>query len=238
MMYKVSVIVPVYNAEKYLNRCLESILRQKGHFDYEIVVVNDGSTDNSLKILNSYQEKYKGRIILIDQPNKGVSETRRIGFSKSNGELITFVDSDDYLSPNFLDSAINTLNDTQTNLVCVRTVYHPDFPIIKNIFLLSRHRPRSICISKNKELLPTINCVVTSKIWKREYVELDDSGLRIMEDVAVNYTNYVQANAISFDNNSFYHYAPNGSGLVATEILAFGYNAIKNSYLALKALKK
>ena len=92
--YKISVIVPVYNVEKYLNRCLDSIINQTLK-DIEIICVNDGSTDNSLSILKEYASKDK-RIKVIDKENDGLGYTRKVGLDNAAGEYILFCDSDDY----------------------------------------------------------------------------------------------------------------------------------------------
>ena len=93
--YKVSVIVPVYNVEQYLSDCLESICRQtlKG---IEIIVVNDGSTDNSLSIIESFQQKYSN-MKLINKKNGGLSSARNAGIDMAVGEYLFFVDSDDFI---------------------------------------------------------------------------------------------------------------------------------------------
>lgn len=92
---KVSIIVPVYNVEKYLAKCLDSLVNQTLK-DIEIICINDGSTDNSLEILNTYAQK-DSRITIIDKKNEGVSAARNTGLNISKGEYIMFVDSDDYL---------------------------------------------------------------------------------------------------------------------------------------------
>ena len=98
--YKVSVIVPVYNVEQYLSDCLESICRQtlKG---IEIIVVNDGSTDNSLSIIKSFQQKYSN-IKLINKKNGGLSSARNAGIDMAVGEYLFFVDSDDFITPDYV----------------------------------------------------------------------------------------------------------------------------------------
>lgn len=94
-MPKLSVIIPVHNTEKYLKKCLDSIINQT-HTDIEIICINDGSTDNSLGILEEYATKDK-RIIVISQKNHGQSIARNKGIDMAKGEYIAFVDSDDYL---------------------------------------------------------------------------------------------------------------------------------------------
>lgn len=94
-----SVIVPVYNAEEYLSRCLDSLLNQ-GVEDYEVICVNDGSTDGSLEILNGYAERYPTVMRIINQENGGVSVARNAGLDVARGDVIAFCDADDYLVPN------------------------------------------------------------------------------------------------------------------------------------------
>lgn len=92
---RVSIIVPVYNVEKYLVRCIESLINQTFK-NIEIILINDGSTDNSLNIINEYRKKDK-RIKLINNKNNGVSYSRNIGIKQSTGDYIMFVDSDDWI---------------------------------------------------------------------------------------------------------------------------------------------
>ena len=93
IMDKISIIVPVYNAQKYLKKCIDSIINQT-YKNIEILLINDGSKDKSLKICKEYEKK-DSRIIVIDKQNKGVSNTRNVGIKKSTGDYIVFIDSDD-----------------------------------------------------------------------------------------------------------------------------------------------
>ena len=93
---KISVIIPVYNAEIYLNKCLTSIKNQKNFKDLEIIIINDGSTDNSKKIINKFKQENKN-IIVKNLDHKGVSFARNVGIDLATSKYITFVDSDDYL---------------------------------------------------------------------------------------------------------------------------------------------
>ena len=105
-MPEISVIVPVYNVEKWLPKCLDSILGQT-YCDFELILVNDGSKDRSLEICNQYAQ-IDSRIIVIDKDNEGVSATRNIGIRNAHGKYICFVDSDDFVGPNYLSSLVNT----------------------------------------------------------------------------------------------------------------------------------
>lgn len=99
-----SFIVPAYNVESYIDRCIISLCRQNIHKnDYEIIIVNDGSTDNTLLKINSLISKYaENNIVLIDKPNGGLSSARNAGMAVANGEYIWFVDSDDYIEEDCL----------------------------------------------------------------------------------------------------------------------------------------
>ena len=114
-MCKVSVIVPVYNVEKYLERCIESLINQTFD-DIEIIALNNGSTDKSLDILNYYAHKDK-RIRVINNKNIGVSKSRNIGIEEAKGEYIVFVDSDDWIDSNMIYILYDTISDNNCDLV-------------------------------------------------------------------------------------------------------------------------
>ena len=95
-MPQISVIVPVYNTEKYLDKCINSILIQKMQ-DFEIIIVNDGSTDDSESIIKKYKTKYSTQIKFYNKPNGGLSDARNFGVKKATGEYLCFIDSDDYI---------------------------------------------------------------------------------------------------------------------------------------------
>ena len=107
IMVRVSVIVPVYKVERYLDICLDSIINQTFE-DFEIICVNDGSPDNCLNILRQYS-KFDSRIKVFSQKNKGLSAARNTGMKYAKGEYITFVDSDDFLSPVALERMYNNI---------------------------------------------------------------------------------------------------------------------------------
>lgn len=103
MMKQLSIIVPVYNAERWLRRCVDSLLNQNlPREDYEIILVNDGSADGSALICDEYAAAYSGLVRVIHQPNGGVSMARNAGLDTAVGEYVMFVDSDDYIEPNCL----------------------------------------------------------------------------------------------------------------------------------------
>ena len=106
---KLSIIVPVYNLEKYIARTLDSLLHINFSFEYEIITINDGSTDSSGAILNKYSKIYDS-INVVSIPNGGVSNARNIGIKKSKGEYVTFIDGDDTVEPDFFEKAVRELD--------------------------------------------------------------------------------------------------------------------------------
>ncbi len=94
-MKKISVIIPVYNTEKYLKRCFDSVIEQD-YQNLELVIINDGSKDNSELIIKEYKEKYPNLISYYKKENTGVADTRNFGIEKATGDYIMFLDSDDY----------------------------------------------------------------------------------------------------------------------------------------------
>lgn len=109
-----SIIIPVYNAEKYLPRCLDSVFAQDG--TYEVIAINDGSTDSSLSVLQKYASKYSNMKI-INQKNKGVSVARNTGITASKNKYITFIDSDDWAEPNMLSYAKEIIEKDKPDIV-------------------------------------------------------------------------------------------------------------------------
>ena len=103
---KLSIIVPVYNLEDYIAATLDSLLSIHFSSNYEIVVINDGSTDGSESVIRDYQQK-QSRIVLYSIKNQGVSNARNVGISKATGEYITFVDGDDTVEPDFFEKAVH-----------------------------------------------------------------------------------------------------------------------------------
>lgn len=119
-MDKISVIIPIYNASKYLCRCLDSVINQS-YQNLEIICINDGSTDNSGEILNSYSKKDE-RLIIINNKNEGVSKTRNCGIKKATGKYITFVDADDYIEKDEIELMYNAIVSNKVDVVRINYV--------------------------------------------------------------------------------------------------------------------
>lgn len=123
-MDKISIVVAVYNAEKYLKKCIESLLNQT-YDNFEIILVNDSSTDNSLEICNQYSNLHSNVFTFSNERNVGVSATRNRGIDISSGEYICFVDSDDYVEPNYVEKLITCYKKYNTVPIC-GFVYHDE----------------------------------------------------------------------------------------------------------------
>lgn len=112
-----SFIIPVYNCEQYIGYCLDTILNQETKYSYEVICVNDGSKDNSLKVLEEYQRKYPEIMVVVDQPNGGASKARNTGIDNAQGEYLSFVDSDDYVFDNYIEALMNRAKSANADIV-------------------------------------------------------------------------------------------------------------------------
>ena len=115
---KISIIIPVYNTEEYLRECLDSVIEQTLK-DIEIILVDDGSTDNSGKICDEYREK-DTRITVIHQENRGQGKARNEALKISNGEYIGFIDSDDWIDLDFYEKLYNAASEKESEVTVAR----------------------------------------------------------------------------------------------------------------------
>lgn len=173
---KVSVIVTVYNVENYLRKCLDSLVKQKFDENYEIIVVNDGSKDNSQDIINEYKKEYKDKIKSYEKKNGGVSEARNFGMEKAIGDYIAFIDGDDYVSDDYLKKMYEKIIEEKTDVViCDFYKAYDD------------HLEEKIALTKD-ELLFT-NPSVWAKLFKRNLFFANNilfsSGSNYAEDLEV-----------------------------------------------------
>ena len=123
MQPSVSVIIPVYNIEKHLEKCLDSVIGQTLK-DIEIIVVNDGSTDNSLDIITQYARK-DSRIVIVDKPNEGLAYARKSGIEAAHGKYVQHLDGDDFLEPDACELLFKRAEETDADIVIMRFLNHP-----------------------------------------------------------------------------------------------------------------
>ncbi len=122
---KLSIIIPCYNVESYLSKCIDSVINNKLEDKYEIILVNDGSTDNTLDIIKEYEKKYPKVIKVVDQKNRGLSGARNSGIDVAKGEYVTFLDSDDYVDNKMYKELLDKASKGDYDIVTcgVRMVY-------------------------------------------------------------------------------------------------------------------
>ena len=203
-MVRISIIVPVYNGEKHLSECIQSILDQS-FTDIEVIVINDGSTDGSLSLIKRYAQN-DSRIVVINQKNKGVSAARNAGLSKARGDYIMFVDADDYIArKDALELLIDFAKENgNPEVVCFRRVGD------------TRGRKAPSGYSKLNDSIigrmivdETIN-TLWDKLYKKSIIKENSIkfpvGIRMAEDLLFNVQYFREAKTIGFFDEELYYY--------------------------------
>ena len=199
-----SVIVPVYNVEKFLAKCLDSILNQDFD-DYEIIAVNDGSTDSSLEILNEYSKK-TDKIKVINQDNKGLGGARNTGIDVASGDYLVFIDSDDYVDNQML-SQLNSVLSTNSFDILAFECFQVD--INNNIIDFKVDSDDGSLSKISSKLFCTFEPTAWSKIYKRDL--FISSNIRFperlwYEDLATVYRLIPFADKIGYLKKPLYYY--------------------------------
>lgn len=205
-MVTFSIIVPVYNVEKYLEKCINSILNQS-FSDYELILVDDGSTDNSLSICE-YFVALNDKVNVIHQNNGGLSSARNVGLNKASGKYIVFIDSDDFVSLNMLSNCYNILSCDEKidilnfgyrkvtedgNLICNRSYDKPDLTVREALI--------EILMDRN------INSFAWSNIYKRElFKDISFPVNTYFEDKYTTYRIYDRAKKVIVVPEQYYNY--------------------------------
>lgn len=227
----VSIIIPVYNAEKYLCKCLDSVLYQS-YKNLEIICVNDGSIDKSLSILSEYQQQ-DDRITIIDITNHGVSNARNLGLGKAKGEWVMFVDSDDWLEKECIDKLLDF---SASDIIMFPYISeHRDYSKVRRLFdddrafegeTLNKLARRVIGPVEDEIINPAqldSFGTVWGKIYKRKilrnlkFVDLNIIGSS--EDSLFNMYAFKQAQKIYYTNSCCYHYRKTNDNSITA-----GYN--------------
>jgi len=215
IVVKVSVIVPVYNVEKYLERCLDSLVNQTLG-DIEIIVVNDGSPDNSQKIIDKYAKKYK-KVKAYKKENGGLSSARNYGIKHANGEYIAFVDSDDYVEVSMFYDLYNKAKSNNFDVVCCDLDYVDDNG--KYISDGSSKISKDIYSNKDiKNMMLDFYPAAWNKIYKKD---LFNNGIEFkcgvwFEDVEFIYRMIPYINSIGVVREKLYHYVQRDGAITKT----------------------
>ena len=161
-MPKFSVIIPVYNTEQYLKRCLDSVFAQS-YTDFEVICVDDGSTDGSSGVLTGYDDE---RLKVITQSNQGQGEARNRALEAAQGEYIYFLDSDDYIDETLLESALDIFETTDTDLICFNTEVLGD----SENFLYKRAKSYAqLTLAGLLEFTPDIKDTTNVYLWNKVF---------------------------------------------------------------------
>ena len=205
---EISLIIPVYNVEKYLSKALKSVEKQTFK-DFEVIIINDGSTDNSMDIINEFVGRNKN-FIVIDQENRGLSEARNRGICVSRGKYIAFMDSDDYIEENFLEVLYDNAVKHDADIVCCNfNFYYPENEL--KVYMPLTSLPGIYTGSKAlKKLILDISVhhFAWNKLYKR-YLFID-KGVRFydmyFEDIATSPRLFYYAEKVVLLGKALYNY--------------------------------
>ncbi len=208
-MTKISVIIPVYNTEKYLPQCLESIINQTFK-DIEIICINDASKDNSLSVIQEYAKKDNRIKYENFTANKGVSAARNYGINASCGDYIYFIDSDDWIETDYLEIMFKTIEETKSQIVMNRNM----ISFIDNKFYPYSFQQDQLKIQDNtyidteKDICNTF-CGPCCKLYGSNLIK--NYNLRfpegfVYEDLFFHYVTFIYAQKVYFFNGSAYYY--------------------------------
>lgn len=209
---KISIIIPIYNGEKFLNRCLESIINQT-YNNFEIIIINDGSTDRTQDIIEKYAKK-DSRIITINKKNSGVSDSRNLGILEATGDYITFVDADDWLEKNTLDS-INRLLENEYDVIRYNYFKNYSDGIQKeNKYDNQIANKKLEKVEIEKKVLPQIlSGAMPAYVWLLmirkdivEKIEKFNINLAMMEDTVFYINMLTNIENMYISNENLYHY--------------------------------
>lgn len=208
-MKKVSIIVPVYNASKFIDKCVNSVLEQE-YQDIELLLINDGSKDNSLEIIRQYEQKYPKIVKVLTHDNMGAGKTRNVGIKNATGDYIAFLDADDYLDKDYVSKLVEKLDDADLIISGYRRVNEKEE-------MLYEKKP----IEDNEWSFLKYICVA-GRIYKKSFIvknNIEYGFYPIGEDVFFGLSAYACANKMKV-----LHYA--------------GYNALLNTQSATKTMSK
>ena len=198
-MPKVSVIVPIYNVEKYLEKCINSLLSQTLE-DIQIILVNDGSKDNSGNIAKEYEKNNKDRVIYVEKENGGLSDARNYGLKYATGDFIAFLDSDDYIEKNAYEEMYNKAIEENADYVECDFIWE-----FHNKIRVDKQYP----YKNKKEMLSFVRVVAWNKLIKRQLITDNNlefpKGLRY-EDVEFTYKLIPFINKFAYVDKPFIHY--------------------------------
>lgn len=200
-----SAIIPVYNVEKYLERCVESVVSQQAFREIEVLLVDDGSTDGSGSICDRYSEKY-ANIMTFHKENGGLSDARNYGIARAEGDYLLFLDSDDLIADGFIEDISKIIKDSQPDVICFECCYEKEANVYKpygnkqiKTLTSDEHLMR---ILKNE-----IGNQICFSIFKKSlFAGIEFPVGKNYEDISTHYRLLLEANSVKYVNYSYYVY--------------------------------
>lgn len=240
-MVKLSIIIPVYNIEDYISKCLESVLNQPFQ-DYEIICVNDGSTDNSLEVLHSFNDK---RIKVIDKKNEGSGIARNIGLEKAVGEYVFFVDGDDWLEENSLQIILNEADRLKTDILIFGGLSYYDNKSQNGGYSadkLPKKYFNKVFSSKDiKKDIFKFPSTAWTKLYRRDFLQKNDikfQEIKVGQDQLPFFHSMILAERIALLPQNLYCYRKNRKGAVTAVKKKKNFSPIYVFYAIEEVLQK
>lgn len=208
----VSVIVPIYNVELFLNKCIDSIISQT-YYNLEIILVNDGSTDHSLEICQSYKDS---RIIIVNKSNGGLSSARNAGLDVMSGDYIFFLDSDDWIEEDCIEVLVNEIESNFVDIIQCQFL-----STIDDQSIITKNDDLKIEVLTNIEALKSFHHEVNTITWNKLYKSFIFKTLRfpegkIHEDHFTTYKAVFLAKKIAIINQSFIYYRQRANSIMSS----------------------
>lgn len=253
--FKLSIIVPVYNVEKYIETCVESIYNQGlSNNEFEVIIINDGSTDNSLSIANKLAERHSN-ISLFSQVNQGLSATRNHGIQKAKGTYLFFLDSDDLLIKNTLRTLLDTAYSNQVDILKADYIKANNQEISESTYGITSQIPINPIVKTGEQgFIEDYNPMYSYAVlnfYRREFIisqKLYFLEGKYFEDVAYTIEAYIKAKRFIATPLKFYIYRQNDSSIMATmnvkklysmnDIIAYNHQQKNKISLSKKGLEK
>lgn len=237
----ISIIVPIYNVEKYLNRCVESLVNQT-YTNIEILLIDDGSTDNSGKLAEEWGKKYT-KIKVYHKKNGGLSDARNYGIEYAKGKYLSFVDSDDYVDERFIETLYKTCIKTKTKISAIgKQLFSDDIPVKGD-----RSEEEKIEIYEKKEAIRYLYTEdkYANYAWNKLYLKELFDGVKYpygkkMEDLGTTYLLFDKCDYVSYNASKLYFYFQRDDSILHSQdakfwidkfsLVAERYSYIKSKY--------
>ena len=206
-MPEVSVVVPIYNDAEYLPKCVDSILAQT-YSDFEVILVNDGSKDDSPAIAESYAEK-DSRVRVVHKPNGGLSDARNEGMKYASGKYISFIDSDDFIEPDMLEKCVKALQSADADMVIFDYYQYYQATGRKEVISNRFEEGKIYSLKDTPQLLTGIANAAWNKVYRRSLFTQNDIIYPwgcLYEDLGTTYRLLARAETVIFVNKPLYDY--------------------------------